>query len=83
MTEDKNKAIEKLRLEIDKNIETAVEMAQHCGLLEFLYFIYQLHWTRLLHLFPNAKNQNPQMLNVYTNTIEESMKHIISLTAKF
>lgn len=83
MTEEKNKALEKLRSEIDKNIETAVEMAQHCGLLEFLYFIYQLHWTRLLHLFPNAKNQNTQVLSAYTNTIEESLKHIISLTAKF
>jgi hypothetical protein len=82
MTE-KDKALEKLRLEINKDIDTATEMAKSCGLLEFLYFIYQLHWTRLLHLFPNAENQKPEILSAYTNTIEESLKYITSLTAKF
>lgn len=83
MTEEKTKALEKLRLEINKDIDTAVDMAKHCGLLEFLFFIYQLHWTRLLHLFPNAQNQKSETLSAYTNTIEESFKYIISLTAKF
>lgn len=82
MTE-KEKALEKLKLELTKDIDSAIEMTESCGLLEFLYFVYQLHWTRLLHLFPNAETQKPELLSVYTNTIEESIKYIISLTAKF
>lgn len=79
----KQKALEKLRLEINKDIDFAIKMAESCGLFEFLYFIYQLHWIRLLHLFPNAENQKPEILNAYTNTIEESIKYIASLIAKF
>lgn len=83
MTEEKNKALKKLRLEINKDIDTAIEMSKQCGLLELLYFIYLLHWTRLLHLFPNAQNRNPEILSIYANTIEESLKYNISLIAKF
>jgi len=76
-------ALEKLQLEINNDIDLAIDLAKGSGLLEFLYFIYQLHWVRLLHRFENAENENPEILNVYANSTEESFKYIASLIAKF
>ena len=80
---DKEKALEKITFELNKDIEKLCEITKNCGFLELLYFIYQLHWTRLLHHFPNAKDANPEVLNMYSNSIEESLKYLISLAAKF
>lgn len=80
---DKDKALEKLSIELDKDIENLCAISKNCGVLELLYFIYQLHWTRLLQHFPNAKNVNPDVLSAYSNTLEESLKYLISLASKF
>lgn len=80
---DKQKALEKLAFELNKDIENLCEISKKCSFLEFLYFVYQLHWTRLLQHFPNAKNVNPEMLSIYSNSIEEALKYLISLVAKF
>ncbi len=80
---DKEKALEKLALELDKDIENLCDSSKNCGVLELLYFIYLLHLTRLLQHFPNAKKVNPDVLSVYSNTLEESLKYLISLVAKF
>ncbi|QLC65557.1 hypothetical protein LPB248_04390 [Flavobacterium sp. LPB0248] len=80
---DKEKALKKLSLEIDNDIEKLCVAAKDCSILELLYFIYQLHWTRLLQHFPNAKNINPNVLSAYSNTLEESLKYLTSLAAKY
>ncbi|WP_395045169.1 hypothetical protein [Flavobacterium sp.] len=80
---DREKALEKLTIEVNKDIENLCEITKNCNFLELLYFIYQLHWIRLLQHFPNAKKANPNVLSVYSNTIEESLKYLISLSAKF
>lgn len=82
MTE-KERALAKIEVELKKDIDYAIGLAKACGLLEFLYFIYQLHWVRLLHLFPNTEEVKKDFLNAYTNTLEESIKYSISLVAKF
>lgn len=80
---DKEKALEKITLELNKDVENLCETSKNCGFLELLYFIYQLHWIRLLQHFPNAKDVNPNVLSIYSNSTEESLKYLISLTAKF
>lgn len=80
---DKEKALAKITLELHKDIENLCDATKNCGFLELLYFIYQLHWTRLLKYFPNAKDLNPHVLSAYSNSTEESLKYLISLTAKF
>ena len=52
---DKEKALGKISFELNKDIEKLCEITKNCGFLELLYFIYQLHWTRLLHHFPKCK----------------------------
>ena len=76
-------ALNKLRSELDKDIDLAIDMAKSCGLFEFLYFIYHLHILRLLPFFPLAKSKKKEIVNAYSTTIEESVKYIISLIAKY
>ncbi|KFC20215.1 hypothetical protein [Chryseobacterium sp. FH1] len=80
---DKQKALEKIRIELNKDIDNICEISKNCNFLELLYFVYQLHWVRLLRHFPNAENVNPEVISTYSNSLEESLKYLISLSAKF
>ncbi|MET2984846.1 hypothetical protein [Aureibaculum conchae] len=80
---DKEKALKKLSLEIDKDIQKLIIGTQKCGLRELLYFLYYLHWLRLLHLFPRAQNEDKTKLKLITNSTEESFRYLISLISKF
>jgi len=79
----RERALNKLKIEINKDIDMAVGMSKGCGLLELLYFVYYLHWVRLLPLFPNAKNEKKELVNLYSNHLDDSFKYMISLTAKY
>lgn len=79
---DKDKALKKLKIEINKNIDSATTMAKSGGLLEFLYFIYQLRLTRIFHTL-SKDSENAEIQNIYTDTTEESLKYVIPLIAKY
>jgi hypothetical protein len=79
----KEKALAKLSLEIDKDIQKLIIGTQKCGLRELLHFLYYLHWSRILHLFPNAENEDKAKLKLITNSTEESFRYLISLISKF
>lgn len=82
MTE-KEKAIIKLKEEINTDIDIAITMSKRCGLLELSHFIYYLRLTRLIHSFSNAKHQNKDILDIHANISAESYRYIISLIVKF
>ncbi len=77
------RALKKLKIEINKDIDLAVNMAKSCGLLELLIFIYWLHLMRLLHLFPHAKNEKKELISCYSNSATETIKYVISLITKY
>lgn len=81
--DQKERALKKLRAEIGKDIGIAVDLAKQCGILELLYFVYYLHWVRLLNRFPNAGKVKKEVLSAYSNALEESIKYIISIIAKY
>ena len=79
----KERAMAKSKIELDKDIDIAIAMAKKCGLFDLLFFIYHLHWVRLLDQFPNAQQEKKEMVMIYSNMVEESLKYIISLVVKF
>ncbi len=77
------RALQKIQAEIQKDIQRAIQIAKECGLLELMYLLYNLHWTRLLDQFPNAQYVKEDVVKTYSNMLEESYKYQISLVAKF
>ena len=83
VTNQKERALEKLESEINKDIQKLILGAKLCGVFELLHFMYYLHWSRLLHLFPNAVTKDKLKLKIFSSSIEESLKFLISLITKY
>lgn len=81
--DQKERALKKLQTELNKDIKHAIIMAKECGLLELIYFIYKLHWVRLLPFLANIDQMNKDLVNAFANSTEDSVKYIISLISKF
>ena len=79
----KERALKKLETEINKDIQKLILGAKICGVFELLHFMYYLHWSRLLHLFPNAETKDKPKLKIFSSSIEESLKFLISLITKY
>lgn len=79
----KERAITKLRLEINKDIDLIVKMVSSGGLLELLSFIYTLHISRVTQMFSEVNPKEKDSLNKYFNLHEDSIKYLISLIIKF
>jgi hypothetical protein len=82
-TNHKERALKKLEVEIHKDIQKLIMGAKKCGVFELLHFMYYLHWSRLLHLFPKAETRDKPKLKIFSSTIEESLKFLISLITKY
>lgn len=83
LSQRREKALKKLHQELAKDIGVAVKMAERCGLVELLYFVYRLRWLRLMHLSPRASKSKPHVLNMYRNSFSDSIRYIAPLIAKF
>jgi len=81
MTE-KEKALTKLRLEINKDIDLAIFMAKSCGILELRFFLCYVRIIRLKTLSALTEEKTEKVSSLYFNAVEDSMKYIISLIAK-
>lgn len=78
----KQRAINKAKLEITKDISRLVTMAKMCGLGELLYFLHYLHFTRLTLDFGNVKENDKDMLGIYSRRIDDAFKYVTQIVAK-
>lgn len=81
--DEKDKALKKLRNELNKDINKAIDMAKYSNTSELLYFVYLLHVLRVIRLLPDKKIEGKDNLDIYICLIEESLKYIISLVVKY
>lgn len=78
----KQRAINKTKLEIDKDISKLIDMAKRCGLGELQFFLHYLHFSRLLQRFGDVPDSKQEMIGVYVRRIDDAYKYIIQLVAK-
>ena len=78
----RERALKKLFIELEKDIILSTDHAKNCRVTELLYFVYLFHWIRLLDQFENAKKFSDQLISVYSSSIEESLRYLISIIAK-
>jgi len=83
LNENQIKALNKLNVEIQKDIEVAVEMAKYGKLLDLIYFIYSLKTLRLQSVYSDEKGESSSFLKTATNVLEEANKYIIQLLVKY
>ncbi|MDW8852578.1 hypothetical protein SD960_20925 [Flavobacterium sp. MMLR14_040] len=80
---DKEKALDKLKLEIKKDILRILELSKNCGMGELFYFLHYLHIIRLLNFSPNKKDEDDKIISVYRNHFTDSYKYLIQVLHKF
>ena len=79
----KERALNKTRIEINKDISLLIDMAKHCGLGEIQYFVYYLHVIRLLPRFGNIPKGKNEMVGLYVRQFDEAYKYIIQIITKY
>lgn len=79
----KERALKKLHLELKKDIDKATIKAKECGILELIYFVFKLHWIRLLPKHAIIDQTKKEVVEDFSNFTEDSIKYIISLISKF
>lgn len=79
----KERALNKTRLEIRKDISLLIEMAKNCGLGEIQYFVYYLHIIRLLPRFGHIPKGKNEMVGLYVRQFDEAYKYIIQIVTKY
>ncbi|SDW91024.1 hypothetical protein SAMN05421882_103727 [Nitrosomonas communis] len=55
--EHKHSALAKLELELKNDIADAVGIASRCGLIELLFLLHILHFSRLMAHLPEKKKR--------------------------
>ena len=78
----KQRAINKAKSEINKDISRLIQMAKSCGLGELLYLFHYLHFTRLTHEIINVPEDKKEMLKIYGRRLEDAFKYQIQILAK-
>lgn len=79
----RERALSKLNKELKKDIALAIDKAKQCQTTEILYFFYLLHYIRLLDKVESAEIVSEKMVNIYQNSLTETLKYLISITAKY
>lgn len=84
MISEKERALEKLNLEIRKDIRKLIDSGSNTCFSELLYFAYLLHTNRLRNMYPDiARGVSVEMMQVYTSLTEETLKYLIQICVKF
>lgn len=78
----RERAKNKLHIELEKNIKTAVAIARNCRAEELLYLIYELHLTRLITFLPRSAAILSKAGKISAQMTEDTLKYAISLIAK-
>lgn len=79
----KERALKNLNETISEKIEKATELAKRATGADFLALLAKFHFLRIIDQSPSASNINQTMLEMYENSAEEVLKHMISIIAKF
>lgn len=79
--QNKNNAIEKLNLEISKEIDNLINVAKSTGTGELLYYISVIHFSRLLRN-KNVSESEKEALQTSINQAEEAFKYNVQLLLK-
>lgn len=77
MNRNKQLAIDKVESEINKNIQQIELLTKQCGWGELLFFIYYLHFVRILHLASESEDTDKEVLNVYQLKVDDAYKYLI------
>jgi len=78
----KQRAINKAKSEINKDISRLIVMAKSCGLGELCYILHYLHFTRLTHEIINVPKDRKEMLKIYGRRLDDAFKYQIQILAK-
>jgi hypothetical protein len=81
--DNKDRALSKLQSELNKDIMLATKVASHCGLLELLFLLYMLHFSRLFVYLPERRKSAAPVDILAINSIQESIKYSVSLVLKY
>ena len=79
----KERAINKTRLEIKKDIAEMIQMAKQCGFGELNFFLHYLHFIRLMPNIGNIPKSDHEMIGVYARQFDEAYKYNIQLISKY
>lgn len=78
----KQRAIDKTKLEISKDINDITNIAKMCGLGELLFFLHYLHFIRLIKKFGNVAQTEEQFTELIVRQVTEAYKYLIQLLYK-
>lgn len=78
----KQRAVNKARSEITKDIFRLIAMANDCGWGELIYFLHYLHFTRLALDFGNVPENKKEMLGIYSRRMDDAFKYLTQIVAK-
>ncbi len=79
----KERAINKVKTEINKNIAAIIEMAKHCGYGELLYYLAYLHFIRLIRKQDTTQEDEQVVLSLYARQATEALKYTIQIIVKY
>lgn len=77
------RAVEKIKAEISKDINKTILLAKVSGYGELFYYLHYLHSIRLLKTFNNIPESEQKITEVYVNQLTDAYKYIIQLLLKY
>ncbi len=80
---DKERALVKLKKEVNADINTAVKLAKECCIVNLLYLFYQLHIIRISESEHIEAGANEFLQHALSNGFTDSIKYAIGLIAKY
>ena len=78
----KQRAIDKTKLEILKDINDIVYVAKKSGLGELFYYLHYLHFIRLIKKFGDFPESKKKITALYVRQVTDAYKYIIQLLYK-
>jgi hypothetical protein len=78
----KERALNKTKIEISKDILRVIEMSALSGLGELQYFLYYLHISRLIPTFGNVPESGQHITGIYVRQLDDAYKYIIQIIVK-
>ena len=76
------RAVEKIKAEISKDINKTVLLTKVSGYGELFYYLHYLHSIRLIKTFNDIPESEQKITEVYVNQLTDAYKYIIQLLLK-
>jgi hypothetical protein len=79
----KERALKKVKAELEKSIKTLVTESRKCGLGELIFFFHTLHFMRLIPKRDDLPDNQREAITMMAQATDEACKYIVQCVVKY